>query len=82
MYLQADYSNFTQLREAIVREAEEATARGELVRSARRFVEELARTRIPYARQVEILLEQVRLAKEQRDHQWLKRVAQIAHQQG
>ena len=50
-------------------EAEEATARGELVRSARRFVEELERSRTPYKRKVELLEKQVRLAKEQKDHQ-------------
>ena len=63
-------------------EAEEATARGELVRSARRFVEELERSRTPYKRKVELLEMQVRLAKEQKDHLWLKSAAQTADRCG
>ena len=82
MYLQANYSNYHELKEKIVEEAEEATARGELVRSPRRFVEELERSRTPYKRKVELLEMQVRLAKEQKDHLWLKSAAQTADQCG
>ena len=82
MYLQANYSNYHELKEKIVEEAEEATARGELVRSARRFVEELERSRTPYKRKVELLEMQVRLAKEQKDHLWLKSAAQTADRCG
>ena len=82
MYLQANYSNYHELKEKIVEEAEEATARGELVRSARRFVEELERSRTPYKRKVELLQMQVRLAKEQKDHLWLKSAAQTADRCG
>ena len=55
VYCQAGYENFSELKEPIIQEVEEATARGELVRSARRFVEELANSRVPYARRVEYL---------------------------
>ena len=82
MYLQANYSNYHELKEKIVEVAEEATARGELVRSARRFVEELERSRTPYKRKVELLEMQVRLAKEQKDHLWLKSAAQTADRCG
>ena len=82
MYLQANYSTYHELKEKIVEEAEEATARGELVRSARRFVEELERSRTPYKRKVELLEMQVRLAKEQKDHLWLKSAAQTTDRCG
>lgn len=82
MYLQANYSNYHELKEKIVEEAEEATARGELVRSARRFVEGLERSRTPYKRTVELLEMQVRLAKEQKDHHWLKSAAKTADRCG
>ena len=50
VYFQACYEKFSELKEAIIWEVEEATARGELVRRARRFVEELANSRVPYRR--------------------------------
>ena len=71
VYFQAGYEKFSELKEAIIREVEEAIARGELVRSARRFVEELANSRVPYARRVEYLMGQVRLAQGMDDHNWL-----------
>ena len=65
-----------------MKEAEEATARGELVPSVRRFVEELERSRTPYKRKVELLEMQIRLAKEQKDHLWLKSAALTADRCG
>ena len=59
VYFQAGYENFSELKEPIIQEVEEATARWELVRSARRFVEELANSRVPYARRFEYLMGQV-----------------------
>ena len=56
VYFQASYENFSELKEAIILEVEEATAGGELVRSTRQFVEELANSRDPYARRVEYLM--------------------------
>ena len=70
------------MKEKIVEEAEEATARGELIRSTRRFVEELERSRTPYKRKMELLEKQVRLAKEQKDHLWLKSAPKTADQCG
>ena len=82
VYFQAGYENFSELKEPIIQEVEEATARGELVRSARRFVEELANSRVPYARRVEYLMGQVRLAQGMDDHNWLRRAAEVANDQG
>ena len=75
MYLQAEYKNFVELKEPIIREAEEAIARGTLVQSARRFLEGLEQSRAPYSRKLELLEEQVRLAQEKRNQQWLKQAA-------
>ena len=82
VYFQAGYENFSELKEPIIQEVEEATARGELVRSARRFVEELANSRVLYARRVEYLMGQVRLAQGMDDHNWLRRAAEVANDQG
>ena len=82
VYFQAGYENFTELKEEIIREVEEATARGELVRSARRFVEELANSSVPYAKRVEYLLGQVGLARAMGEDYWLRRAAEVAMDQG
>ena len=82
VFFQAGYKNFTELKEEIIREVEEATARGELVRSARRFVEELANSRVLYAKRVEYLLGQVRLAQAMGEENWLRRAAEVAMDQG
>ena len=70
------------MKEEIIREVEVATARGELVWSARRFVEELASSRVPYAKRVEYLLGQVRLAQDMGEENWLGRAAEVAMDQG
>ena len=41
---QAEYQNYSELKEPIIQEIEESTSKGVLVRSARRFLEELARS--------------------------------------
>ena len=82
MFFQAEYNQFTELKEGIVREAEEATRRGELVVSARRFVEELSNARVPYEKKVQYLLEQVRLAQAKKETNWLRRAAEIAYDVG
>ena len=82
VYFQAGYKNFTKLKEEIIREVEEATARGELVRSARRFVEELANSRVLYAKKVEYLLGQVPLARAMGEENWLRRAAEVAMDKG
>ena len=47
---QAEYQNYSVLKEPIIQEIEESTVKGVLVRSARRFVEDLASSRATYAR--------------------------------
>ena len=64
---QAEYQNNSELKEPIIQEIEESTSKGVLVRSARRFVEDLASSRATYARKLQLLMEQVRLAREQLD---------------
>ena len=63
---QAEYNQFTELKEGIVREVEEATRRGELVVSARRFVEELSNARVPYERKCSTSLSKSDLLKQRR----------------
>ena len=82
VYFQVGYENFTELKEEIIREVEKATARGQLVRSARRFVEELSNSSVPYAKRVEYLLGQVRLAQAMREQNWLRRAAEVAMDRG
>ena len=79
---QAEYQNYSELKEPIVQEIEESTSKGVLVRSARRFVEGLASSRATYARKLQLLMEQVRLAREQRDYPWLRNVAECANKEG
>ena len=79
---QAEYQNYSKLKEPIVKEIEESTSKGVLVRSARRFVEGLASSRATYARKLQLLMEQVRLAREQRDYPWLRNVAECAKWEG
>ena len=75
MYLQAEYMNFVELKEPIIREAEEAITKGTMVQSAGRFLEGLEQSRAPYNRTLELLEAQVRLAKEKKNQQWLKQAA-------
>ena len=79
---QAEYQNYSELKEPIVQEIEESTSKGVLVRSARRFVEGLASSRATNARKLKLLMEQVRLAREQRDYPWLRNVAECANKEG
>ena len=82
VYLQAEYQNYSELKEPIIQEIEESTSKGVLVRSARRFVEDLANSRATYVRKLQLLMEQVRLAQEQRDYPWLRNVAECANRAG
>ena len=79
---QAEYQSYSELKEPIVQEIEESTSKGVLVRSARRFVEGLASSRATYARKLQLLMEQVRLTREQRDYPWLRNVAECANKEG
>ena len=82
MCFQAEYQNYSELKEPIIQEKEESTSKGVLVRNARRFVEDLASSRATYARKLQLLMEQVRLAQEQHDYPWLQNVAECANKAG
>ena len=45
-------------------------------------MEDLASSRATYARKLQLLMEQVRLAREQRDYPWLRNVAECAKKAG
>ena len=72
---------YSELKEEIIKEVEEATARGALVRSARWFVEELANYRVIYASRVDYLLGQVGLVREMGEQNWLCMATEVANDQ-